>query len=203
MVSARLYIEGSNTGHDSKEDQIRCREAFRKLIERAGLAGRMPRLTACGGRQTAFEDFKTAHTQSGLGDYVGMLIDSEDPVADIEQTWAHLKVRDNWNRPNGAADDQVLFMATCTETWISADRESLKAHYGQHLQESALPPLVNLEERNRHEIQDQLLRATRNCSNSYAKGKRSFDVLGKLDPLVLKDNLPSFARVERVLKAKL
>ena len=79
-MSAHLYIEGG----ESKEDQIRCREGFRKLLEKAGLSGRMPRLTACGGRGSAFDDFKTAHARLKIGNYIAMLIDSEDPVVDLE-----------------------------------------------------------------------------------------------------------------------
>jgi len=53
----RLYLEGG----ESKDDKIRCREAFSKLLEKAGFEGRMPRLSACGGRESAFDSFRTAH----------------------------------------------------------------------------------------------------------------------------------------------
>lgn len=163
----------------------------------------MPRLFACGGRDSAFDDFRRALRGSSTGEYVGLLIDSEAPLADLEATWDHLKSRDGWERPTGAADDQVLFMTTCMETWIVADREALQQLYGAELQESALPPLVNLEERDRHRIQDSLIRATRKCSNSYVKGKRSYQVLAALRPDVLENHLPSFARALRILDDKL
>jgi hypothetical protein len=199
-VSAHLYIEGG----ESKEDQIRCREGFRKLIGKLGFAAgkKMPRLSACGGRNAAFDDFKTAHGSSKEGDFIAMLIDSEDPVADGEKTWEHLKTRDNWDRPAGADDEQVLLMTTCMETWIVADRDALQAHYGHKLQENALPPLIDLENRNRKEVHDKLTQATRDCSNAYAKGKRSFEVVGVLNPTAL-SSLPAFARMARVLKTKL
>jgi hypothetical protein len=199
MVSARLYIEGG----ESKEDQIRCREGFRKLLEKAGFSGRLPRLTACGGRNAAFDDFKTAHAKRKQGDYIAMLIDSEDPLADIEKTWDHLHGRDGWVKPAGARNEQVLFMTTCMETWIVADPAALRANYGNCLQESALPPVIDLEKRDRHDLHDKLAHASRNCSNAYAKGKRSFEVLGKVDPAALKQYLPSFARANRILKANL
>lgn len=216
-MSAHLYIEGA----ESKEDQIRCREGFRKLFAKLGFADqkRMPRLTACGGRDSAFDDFKTAHTGSMPGHFVAMLIDSEDPMADIEQAWVHLKTRDNWDRPAEAEDEQVLFMTTCMESWIAADRETLKAHYGHNLQENALPPTDNLENRSRADVHDRLAHATRNCANAYQKGKRSFVVVGELNPVALEADqrspakakepgppnplLPSFARVKRILTAKL
>jgi Domain of unknown function (DUF4276) len=199
-VSNHIYIEGG----DSKQDQVRCREAFRTLIGKLGFAAgqRMPRLSACGGRDSAFDDFRTAHSQSKKGDYIAMLVDSEDPVADAEKPWDHLKTRDNWDKPEGAVDEQVLLMTTCMETWIVADRAALQAHYKHKLQESALPPLNDLEKRNRTEVHDKLAHATRDCSNAYAKGKRSFEVLKVLNPAAL-NSLPAFARMGRVLKAKL
>jgi len=198
-VSAHLYVEGG----ESKEDQIRCREGFRKLFEKAGFSGRMPRLSACGGRGSVFDDFKTAYALRKVGDYIAMLVDSEDPVEDPEQSWEHLNHRDQWDKPVGASDEQVLFMTTCMETWIVTDRRALQEHYGHRLQENALPSLANLESRNRHEVYDKLVHASRNCSNAYSKGKRSFELLAKLDPAVLKQHLPSFVRVDRILKAKL
>jgi hypothetical protein len=198
-VKAHLYIEGG----ESKEDQIRCREGFRKIFEKAGLYGRMPRLSACGGRESAFDDFKTAHASRKEHDYIAMLVDSEDPVEDLEKTWDHLKRRDKWDKPVGAVDEQVLLMTTCMETWIVADRAALREHYGQRLQQNALPVLHNLENRTRDDVRDRLVHASRDCSNAYSKGKRSFEVLAKLDPAVLKQHLPSFVRVERILKERL
>ncbi|HRF12942.1 MAG: DUF4276 family protein [Candidatus Accumulibacter phosphatis] len=198
-MSAHLYVEGG----ESKEDQIRCREGFRKLFEKAGFSGRMPRLSACGGRGSVFDDFKTAYALRKVGDYIAMLVDSEEPVEDLERTWEHLNRRDQWDKPVGASDEQVLFMTTCMETWIVTDRRALQEHYGHSLQENALPPLTNLENRNRHEVHDKLVHASRNCANAYRKGKRSFELLAKLDPAVLKKHLPSFVRVDRILKAKL
>ncbi|MDD5198212.1 MAG: DUF4276 family protein [Terrimicrobiaceae bacterium] len=198
-MSAHLYIEGA----ESKEDQIRCREGFRRLLEKSGFTGRLPRLSACGGRDSAFDDFKTAHSDAKPGHFVAMLIDSEDPMADIEKAWSHLKTRDNWEKPEGAEDEQVLFMTTCMESWIVADRETLKAHYGHNLQENALPPTNGLESRGRADVHTKLEHATRNCTNAYKKGKRSFVVLGELNPTTLEPLLPSFARSKRILNDKL
>jgi hypothetical protein len=163
----------------------------------------MPRLSACGSRDATFDDFKIGLAEKEAGDYVAMWIDSEEPLADLEATWEHLKRRDNWKKPAGAADDQVLLMTTCMETLIVADRGALSDHYGGKLQISALPPLVNLESRARHDVQDGLFHATRNCTNAYAKGKRSFEILSKLKPDVLGSYLPSFVRSRRILDDRL
>lgn len=201
-MSAYIYIEGGGTGAQSKETDVRCREGFRKLLEKCGFRGRMPRLVACGGRDAALSDFIVKHI-SGQADSVFLWVDSEDPMTEIEASWAHLRARDQWKQPEGAKDEQVLFMTTCMETWIVADRSALRDHFGDGLQHSALPPLDNLESQNRHHIQEKLVHATRNCSNAYSKGQRSFGVLGKLEPATLKQHLPSFARVYRILNARL
>ena len=202
-MSARIYIEGGAKGPDSKEIKIRCQEAFHKLLDKMGIK-RKPRLKACGGRQSVYDDFCTAHA-SQTADYVAMLIDSEDPITDVEKTWAHLEsvtTVPKWDKPNGAIDEQVLFMTTCMETWLIADRATLRQHYGDKLQETALFPLNDLEKRQRHAVQDAIINATRKCSNAFKKGERSYAVLGKLNPSGL-DSLPSFARVAKILKKKL
>lgn len=198
-MRAYIYIEG---GGDSKGLHVRCRQGFRQLLERCGFSGRMPRLVACGGRSAAYGDFKTAH-ESNKAEYVAMLIDSEKPVSNPEETWDHLRNCDRWERPDGADDEQVLFMTTCMETWIVADRDTLRQHYGSSLQESALPSLISLEQGNRQDIQEGLKRATRNCSNAYQKGKRSFEILGKLEPETMESHLPAFQRAKRILNEKL
>lgn len=198
-MNAIIYLEG---GGDSKELHTRCREGFRRLLERCEFQGRMPRLVACGGRASTYADFVSEFT-NGNRDFVALLIDSEDPLANLDDTWAHLLAHDGWQQPNGAIDDQVLFMTTCMETWLIGDRSALRGHYGSRFQESALPPLNNLESKSRHTVQASLAHATRNCTNAYAKGKRSFDVLAIVAPTILEKHLPSFARVRGILDAKL
>ena len=199
-MKVTVYLEG---GGDSKELHTRCREGFRKLLERCGFGGRMPKLVACGGRSQAYADFCTAHRNASRGSIALMLIDSEDPMADINTTWPHLKVRDGWQKPDNADDEQVLMMTTCMETWIVADRPALKSHYGQNLQESGLPAVADLEHRLRDVVQNALVHATRNCGNKYEKGKRSFQILAELTPDTLSEHLPGFVRAKRILSEKL
>ncbi len=207
-MSAIIYLEG---GGDARDLKTRCQTGFRKLLERMGLQGRMPRLVACGGRGNAYDRFKTALGE-GRHDFVGLWIDSEDPVHLSDATndqewdgldvWDHLKTRDGWQKPSGVQNKQVLLMVTCMETWIVADRGTMREHYGASLSENSLPPLDNLESRDRHAVQDKLETATARCSNAYRKGKRSFEILGKLNPEALK-SLASFRRVDRILKTAL
>jgi hypothetical protein len=205
MVNAYIFIEGGAQGPDSKFLKIECQKAFHILLERMGYQKRLPRLVACGARQEVYGRFCIEHSSHKRG-YVAMWIDSEEPVSDPDAAWNHLErvtTVGRWQRPDKARDDQVLFMATCMETWIIADRKTLETHYGNELQQNALPPLDNLEGRKRHDVQDKLAHATRNCTNAYKKGKRSYTILGLLNPEVLDKHLLHFVRIRRILNSKL
>lgn len=203
MVKVTIYVEG---GGNSKELQSRCREGFRKLIEKTKVA-RNPAIVACGSREQTFKKFKTAASVAD-GEFPLFLVDSEDPVKvtdenpDSTEAWNHLKARDNWDKPSGVANDQAQLMTTCMETWIMADQPALSVFFGQHLQTSALLPVLNLEARTRDEVQDKLVWATRDCGKdrSYAKGKRSFKVLEHLNPETLRKHLPHFRRFASTLE---
>ena len=203
-MSAFIYIEGGAKGPYSKEVSIRCQKAFSKLLDKMGFEGRKPRLKACGGRQSVYDDFCIAHA-ADKADFVAMWIDSEDPVADITATWSHLQsvtTVPQWGKPLNAKDNQVLFMTTCMETWILADRATLRSHYGSKLNENSLLSVVNLENRPRHEVQNAITQATRHCKNAFEKGEKSYAVFEKLNPEALRA-LPSFVRVAKILNDEL
>lgn len=199
-MTAYLYLEG---GGDSKDLHARCREGFRKLLEKSGFAGRMPRLVACGPRNAAYADFVTAHGRADGGTYVAFLVDSEEPVADVNDPWGHLLRRDGWARPAGACDEQAFLMVTAMETWLAGDRAALAAHYGAPLQTAALPSLTDLESRPRADVLRALERATHSAPRPYAKGAESFALLARLGPQTLRRHLPSFARMVTVLDREL
>ena len=200
-MTAEIYIEGG--GPPDKLTNIRCREGFSKLLESCGLDGATFSAVACGGRGDAWNDFQAGHEEAAGEYYVGLLIDSEHPVANINETWNHLEKYDHWDRPLDAQNEQVLFMTTCMETWIVADRMALREHFGHNLQISRLPELDGLEECRRGYLNDSLESATLKCPRRYVKGSNSFDVLGKLDPDVLEKRLPSFHRARLILTKKL
>ena len=166
-----------------------------------GFSGKMPKLVACGGRRDAFDGFKAAH-ETKASDFVAMIVDSEYPVADIEATWNHVAEYDNWHRPKGAQDDQILFMVTCMETWIVADRDALIRFYDDRLLVRRLPSFRDLERQSRTKIQECLKRATEKCRDPYRKGKHSFKVLEILDSEVLEKRLPSFERTRRIFRSR-
>ena len=199
-MRVKLYIEG---GGDRASEQGECREGFRVLLRGTGIENRMPRTKACGSREAAFRDFDIAVKKTADGEYPVLLVDSEGPVS--QPAWEHLRARDGWVRPNGVDHDQAQLMVQCMESWCVGDRAALQAFFGQCLVANALPPLNDLEERAKDDVQTALVNATHPCGRdrAYAKGSRSFDLLGSLDPAELKKHLPHFVRFCDTLDQKL
>lgn len=185
MVVSALFVEGSRIGPDSRNDQRECREAFKNLLVRCGFEGRLPRIFASGSRNNAYDNLCNALKDNSYPVFVAMLIDSEDPIPDMENTWEHLTKRDGWARPDGATDSQALLMTTSMETWILAGCTSI-------------PASASLEKRDRKEVLDRLGKEL----PGYKKGKQSFRFLAQVDPEKLAP-LPSFRRVRRILNEKL
>ena len=198
MVSVTIFVEG---GGNSKELLSRCREGFSKLIKKMEFK-RMPKIVACGGRNHAYDMFDTA-MKSANDDFSILLVDSEDPIT--LGPWEHLKVRDKWDRPVGAKDDQAQMMVTCMETWIMADHEALRNAFRSCLREGNLFPLNGLEKRSRQELLEALKSSTNDCGKNrgYDKGKRSFQILAILNPKLLEENLPYFKRFRKTLERHL
>jgi Domain of unknown function (DUF4276) len=200
----KLFVEG---GGDSDALKTECRRAFALLLERAGFKGRMPRIVPCGGRQRAFDQFRTALGTGDREDLALLLVDSEAPVTH-RSPWDHVAQRqgDNWARPDGASDDNLHFMVQCMEAWLVADRSALRTFFGQGFNEGALPsPTLKAEEVGKHDLGRKLEQATRDTKTrgAYDKGKHSFKLLSALDPRLVRNAGPwaerFFATLDRML----
>ena len=99
MGMRKLYIEG---GGDQKRLKSECRRAFAKFFEKAGFKGNMPRIVACGGRQSAYDDFCIAVRRLHQNESAFLLVDAEESVLgkNMNHPWNHLKSRDNWDKPD-------------------------------------------------------------------------------------------------------
>lgn len=205
-MSVKVYVEG---GGDRAELKTRCREGFSKLIDKAGFAGRMPGVVACGSRNAAFDRFQTALRSARGDDYPILLVDSEDPIADANRpdadasgAWRHLAQRDGWARPDGVADDQAQLMVTAMETWLLADRQALAAYF-PGMNTNALLPDTALEDRRKEDVLQALEDAARPSSKGgYAKGRDAFALLAQADPATLGSRLPHFRRFVAALEAR-
>lgn len=180
MVEIRIYAEG---GGEGEELDTRFREGWREFFKSAGLAGRMPRIIRGKGRSRTFELFKTAVARRLPDTLPLLLVDSEGPIRHDHTVWQHLKARDNWDRPPEVSEDQAFLMVEIMETWFLADRAALRDYFGPSLRENVLPAWPDLEAVPKTSIQDALQSATANCKTKYAKGRVSFALLSKLNPV--------------------
>ena len=186
-MKVKIYVEG---GGDSNQLKRRCRRGFSKFFERAGFEGKMPRVIACGSRNSAFGDFCTAIRNSADDEYPLLLVDSEAPVSTQhdEKPWMHLQQRDGWNQPANATDQQCHLMVQCMESWFLTDRNCLQSFFGQHFQENALPGNQEIETINKQQLFQALKQATRYTGKGkYGKGAHSFAILENLDPQKVTD----------------
>jgi hypothetical protein len=116
-VNVKIYVEGG--GDHNKVLDAACRRGFGKFFLKSGLEGRMPSVVACGGRNRAYNSFRTSHKQAGRDDFPVLLVDSEGPIAGVD-SWEHVRLRtgDGWQRPVGASPDQLHLMVQAMEAWF-------------------------------------------------------------------------------------
>ena len=184
-MTVKLYVEG---GGDSEALHSECRRGFRLFLEKAGLEGYMPRIVACGGRQVAYDRFRTA---CRANERALLLLDSEMPVADTSP-WAFLESRDGFRPPVGVADAQCHLMVVCMESWFLADRKSMNEFFGQGFNEKALPQNITVEAVSKHDVYSGFQRASAGCKTKapYGKGEHSFKILARVDPRKVCDASP-------------
>lgn len=191
-MKVKLYVEGAETDLQRTE----CRLAFSVFFEAAGLKGKLPHTVPCGGRGFAYKMFKTALRTCKPNELPLLLVDSEGPVDQGHTTWQHLKARpgDDWDRPNGATDDQAFLMVQVMETWFIADRDALRDFFGNCFNDNRIPAWPNLESVPKQSIYDALDRATAKCGEKHyvegAKGKLSFKLLRKISPAKVENASP-------------
>ena len=190
----RLFVEGG--GDDNEALKTECRRGFRKLLEKAGLVGRMPRIVACGGRKSAYDQFCTAMSGTAVDDVAVLLVDAEDAKTETSP-WEHVKQRqsDGWKKPDGATDDDLHLMIECMESWFLTDKESLAEFFGQGFREASLPANPKVEEVSKSDVYNGLRSASKNTQKgAYGKGAHSFKLLALVDPAKVREAAPSADR---------
>lgn len=199
-MKVKVYVEGGGDGNDLR---TRCRKGFSSFFAEANLAGRMPKIIACGGRKSAFDKFRTAFESRKAGEFIVLLVDSEDPVAENSGPWEHLARRDGWDRPGEATDEHAHLMVQCMEAWFLADKEGLGTYFGHEFNRNALPRRQEIEEITKADVLDGLKKATRQCGKGeYGKGRHSFDILEQTDAAKVLDVSPSARRLVETLREK-
>ena len=186
-MTAVLYIEG---GGDNRRLGAQFREGWKAFLTKAGLAGRMPRVIRGGSRQQAFDSFVADAAHPSPGTVPLLLVDSESPIVAGRPVWQHLQERDDWNKPEGAGDDQAFLMVQVMETWFLTDRNALQTYFGREFGGNVIRKWPQLEEVSKETVLDALEKATARCSKPYAKGKVAFELLAQIDPALVEAACP-------------
>ena len=195
MVRVRIFIEGGGIASDEV-----FTDGWRSFFVAAGLLGRMPRVVRGEGREQTFDKFKTALQRRRPNELSILLVDSEGPVAAGHSAWQYLRHQDNWEQPQGAANDSAYLMVQVMETWFLADRDTLRQFFGHSLNESHFRRWPDLEEVPKSTVIDALERATSNCQKPYRKGRVSFELLGQINPQRVSDACPHASRLLNYLR---
>lgn len=185
-----VYAEGGGSGANSAALQAEFRQAFAEFLSKTELGKtRRPRVVTCGGREQAFNMFRTA---IGQGKNALLLVDSEESISPANQPppannwrpWAHLQNQANWQKPVGASDDDCHFMAPCMEIWFLTDGPTVLNFFGQGFDQTKLPA-GPFEAVSKQAAYTALAQATRGCKTkgTYGKGTHSFKLLALIDPV--------------------
>jgi len=177
-LKTTIYIEGGgNTAHLRSE----LRKGFQALFKNAGFSGRLPKIVACGSRNEAFEDFKTAFSAKSNDDAILLLVDSEDVVKKSEK-WKHVEDRDGWKKHDNMSENNIFLMVVAMESWFLADTDALEKFFGDGFDKKKLPQNQNFEVIDKNTLYDGLKKSTKNSSKGeYCKGEHSFKILSLLD----------------------
>jgi hypothetical protein len=186
-VSVRIYVEG---GGDNKDTLKRCAEGFTRYCQKLVPANHSPRIVACGGRQQAFDRFKTAVRSSQADEVCALLVDAEAPVKSAAAI-QHLHASDGWDFP-AFAGHKVFLMVQAMEAWFLADREALAAFYNGGFLAKSLPDNPNIEAIPKDQLEPALKHASKptRTRGAYHKGKHSFELLARIDPMKVANASP-------------
>jgi len=184
-VKIHIYVEG---GGDQNLTLTKCRRGFSQFLKKVLPSHCQPKIIACGSRMQAYNRFCTALVQYP-DVFCILLVDSEAAVGDDRNAWTHLKMRDNWDCPDSAIEENAHLMVQCMESWFLADRKTLAKFYGQGFNSNALPKQANIEKIPKTDVNQGLDAATRytKTKGKYHKTRHGFDLLAQIDPRKVRD----------------
>jgi hypothetical protein len=179
-VSVRVYVEG---GGNNKDTLKRCQEGFARYCRNAAPNHPQPRIVACGGRQQAFNRFRTAVLNAQANESCVLLVDAESAVSNAGPV-NHLQARDGWSFPDLGVH-QVFLMVQAMVAWLLADHGALAAFYGQGFLVKSLPGNPDVESIPKDDLEPRLRHASAptKTKREYHKTRHGFAILAMIDPV--------------------
>lgn len=189
MSEIRIYVEGGGDKNASKATFRQGMNAFFSGIVQLARSQKIGwTLIACGPRNNAFRDFKTA-LRTHPDAFNLLLVDAEDPVtaSSIRQ---HLKDRDNWDALD-MDETHCHLMVEIMENWLLADVEALARFYRQNFNRNAIPNTQNVERISKKTVETALTNATRQTQKGeYHKIQHGPNLLGLVSVPTIRKRAP-------------
>ena len=196
-MEIRIYVEGGGDSTDSKAEIRRGLSIFLKdLVSQARSQRIRWNISACGSRQSAYDDFNLAQ-RTHPDAFNVLLVDSEGPVS--SPPWQHLSTRDNWGT-NSLLDDRYHLMVQVMEAWFIADIENLRIFYGSDLNINSIPRRKDVEQIDKMSLFNALVAATRRTQKGeYQKIRHGAKLLGLINPTLVRQAAPHCDRLFQTL----
>lgn len=159
----------------------------------------VPVVVSCGGRGDAYRNFKRA-LQSHPEALVLLLVDAEGPLKDSDPR-KHLEANDNWECPHDEASYHL--MVQIMEAWFIADAASLSAFVaegGGRLDPNSLPADDNVEQLSKRQVCQAMADAVTQADTKYGKIIHGAELLGRIDPEVVRKRAPHCDRLFTTLE---
>lgn len=122
-----------------------------------------------------------------------LLVDAEAPV--LLTPWAHLQQRDGWINP-AVPDNHCQLMVQLLEAWFLADKDALKAYYGQGFNPNPIPGNPDVERIAKATVMTAMEIATRNTQKGgYRKIRDASRLLERIRPAVVRAKSPHCDRL--------
>lgn len=202
MSCFKIYIEGSG---DTNKLQAVGREAMMKFLSQLTLK-KPCKVIMCGGRQQAYNDFCVAmKSMKPGGDVPLLLVDAETPVDKDAEPWVHLKIRDNWNKPNDATNDYAYLMVQTMEAWLVCDPSAWKS-WKPRVDSSKLPAIHNnnVELVGKEKLESMCEALCKTIDSTYLKSKRlnGFGILKNVKLELVRTNSKEAKRFFEFIEVK-
>lgn len=201
MSSISIYMEGGGKSTASKDSLRRGMDMFlREAKDMARARSWRWKLVCCGSRHMAFRGFEAAYKR-GSETILILLVDSEGSTNFKPR--AHLNENDGWEMGQ-FEENSIHLMVQVMETWLASDASALRKFYGAGFRGGVLPKQKNMEEVDKHAIENALERATsRSQKGKYHKIKHASLLLGLIDSSVVRKRCPHCDRLLAFLTSTL